>query len=474
MLNPYFLNGSKNEQNLVQSLINEQLKVYGVEVYYLPRQYASEKTVIKEVIESKFENAYPLEAYVDSYEGFGGQGTLLSKFGIQEKDDLTLIISKERFEDYISPFMKDIPNMKGVTDRPREGDLIWFPLGEKLFEIKYVEHEQPFYQLEKNYVYQLNCELFRYEDEVIDTGVEDVDDEIQDISTGYTQTLTMVGSAVTATATASVCASGSVNSITISNMGSGYSKEPTIGFSSAPNGGTTAVGIASITRDFIGCGGEKDGKVNKVYIVNSGCGYTVAPKMVFTTPVGETGSGAAATTGITTTGSVLSVTVSDGGSGYVTNPSVSIAQTDIVGVQTAFGIGFINGAGVVVSVALSSGGVGFATTSTAVVTIDTPTTASGGNGSGSFIFNELVTGSTSTTQARVKSWNSTTNSLQVSIITGDFVVGERIVGSESGASYSLRVVNEDDVVDTFADNDNIEFEADQIIDFSSENPFGMP
>ena len=69
MLNPYFLNGSKNEQNLVQSLVNEQLKMYGVEVYYLPRQYATEKTIIKEVIESKFEHAYPLEAYVDSYEG---------------------------------------------------------------------------------------------------------------------------------------------------------------------------------------------------------------------------------------------------------------------------------------------------------------------------------------------------------------------------------------------------------------------
>ena len=98
-----------------------------------------------------------LKAYVDSYEGFGGQGTLLSKFGIMEKDDLTLVVSRERFSEYISPFMKDISNMKGVTHRPREGDLIWFPLGEKLFEIKYVEHEQPFYQLEKNYVYQLRC-----------------------------------------------------------------------------------------------------------------------------------------------------------------------------------------------------------------------------------------------------------------------------------------------------------------------------
>ena len=468
MLNPYFLNGSKNEQNLIQSLVNEQLKMYGVEVYYLPRQYATEQTVIKEVIESKFEHAYPLEAYVDSYEGFGGQGTLLSKFGIQEKDDLTLVISKERYQEYISPFMKDIPNMKGVTHRPREGDLVWFPLGDKLFEIKYVEHEQPFYQLEKNYVYQLKLELFRYEDEVIDTGVETVDDEIAEIGTGYVQTLTLIGAAVTATASATVCTSGSVNSITITNMGSGYSIPPTVGFSSAPAGGTKAVGIASLTNQFIDCTGSKSGRVNQVYLTNAGCGYTVAPKMVFNTLQTETGSGAAATAGITTIGSVQTVTVVDGGSGYVSNPSVSIAQT---GATTAYGYGIINSAGVVVAVAITAGGVGFATTESTVVTINAP---AANDGQGTFIYNEVVTGSTSGTTARVRSYDSVNNTLEVSIVAGSFVAGETIVGQESGASYSLRTLNEDDIVDPYADNDNIEFEADKIIDFTTRNPFGMP
>ena len=445
--------------------------MYGVEIYYLPRQYMTEKKVIKEVIESKFQHAYPLEAYVDSYEGFGGQGTILSKFGIEEKDDLTLVISKERFSDYISPFMKDIPGMKGVTHRPREGDLVWFPLGDKLFEIKYVEHEQPFYQLEKNYIYQLKCELFRYEDEVLDTGIEDVDDEVVDISTGYTKTLTLIGAAVTATATATVCASGSVNKITITDMGAGYSIAPTVGFSSAPDGGTTSVGIASITNTYIDCNGGKNGKVDKVYISNSGCGYTVAPKMVFETLKTETGSGAAATAGITTLGSVMSVTITDGGNGYVESPVVSVAQTDVSGIQTAFGLGIINSAGVVVSVAMTFGGVGFATTSTAVVTIDAPAAT---DGQGSFTFNEIVTGAASGTTARVKTYNSVTNTLEVSIISGDFTAGESIIGQESGASYSVRSINEYDIVDTFADNDNIEIEADKIIDFSSENPFGMP
>ena len=350
MLNPYFLNGSQNEQNLVQSLVNEQLKMYGVEVYYLPRQYATEKTIIKEVIESKFEHAYPLEAYVDSYEGFGGQGTILSKFGIQEKDDLTLVISRERFSDYISPFMKDIPNIKGATHRPREGDLIWFPLGEKLFEIKYVEHEQPFYQLEKNYVYQLRCELYRYEDEVIDTGIEDVDDEIQEISTGFTKTLVLVGVAETALATATLCSGGSVNQISITNMGNNYNIAPIVAFSSAPSGGQTATGIATITSEFVGCDGVKAGKVLDILITNSGCGYTVAPKITFETPKGYTGSGAIATTGISTTGSVKLVTITNGGSGYIGSPSVGISTPKHVGAAATAILAVSSGAGAGVSV----------------------------------------------------------------------------------------------------------------------------
>ena len=97
MLNPFFLQGSKSEQSLIQSLVNEQLRMYGVEVYYIPRKYITEKTVIKEVIESEFDNAYPIEAYVDTYDGYEGQGTILSKFGVQPLNDLNLIISKERF-----------------------------------------------------------------------------------------------------------------------------------------------------------------------------------------------------------------------------------------------------------------------------------------------------------------------------------------------------------------------------------------
>ncbi len=197
MLNPFFLQGSQGERDLVQDLINEQLKIYGVEVYYLPRQYVTEKTVIKEVIQSEFNNAYPIEAYLETYNGYGNQGTILSKFGIQELDDLVLSISRERFETYITPLIKDIPDIKLAT-RPKEGDLIYFPLGDRIFEIKYVEHESPFYQLQGNYTYELRCELFRFGDEVIGTGIPEIDDDFKDL--GYIKTLKMVGIGSTATA----------------------------------------------------------------------------------------------------------------------------------------------------------------------------------------------------------------------------------------------------------------------------------
>ena len=171
---------------------------------------------------------------MDNYEGFAGQGTILSKFGIEGKDDVTLIISRERYENYISPLIEGLPNIE-LSDRPKEGDLIYFPLGGRLFEIKYVEHEKPFYQLKKNYVYTLTCELFRYEDEVIDTNVDTIDTEIEQL--GHIETLTLIGSGSTATGISSYCASGSVSPIYITNMGKKYSALPTVGFTSTPDGG---------------------------------------------------------------------------------------------------------------------------------------------------------------------------------------------------------------------------------------------
>ncbi len=462
VLNSYFLNGSKSEQGLVQSLVNEQLKMYGVEIFYIPRKYITKTTVIKEVIESKFDDAYPIEAYVDNYEGYGGQGTVLSKFGIQEQDDLTLIISRERFENYITPLTKNLSNIE-LSTRPKEGDIIYFPLGDRLFEIKYVEHELPFYQLKKNYVYTLRCELFRYEDEVIDTGVETIDDEISQI--GYIQTLTLIGSAITAAGSVGICTTGGVSSITITNMGNGYTHQPTIGFSSAPSGEVTAVGIASVTNDFINCDGNFGGKISTILLTNTGCGYTVAPAISIS---GGGGSGAAATTGISSNlGIVQTITLSNAGSGYTSNPN--IAFTAPTSGTTATGVGHVNSAGIITSVFITNPGLGY--TSAPTITFDTPP---GVTATGIFVFNEIITGQNSGTTARVKEWDSVNNTLEISIVDGAFGIGEQIIGNESGATYSIRLTNTNDVVDPFASNDIIETKADNVIDFTETNPFGMP
>lgn len=460
MLNPFFLQGSKAEQGLIQDLINEQLRMYGVEIYYIPRKYITEKTIIKEVIESKFEHAYPLEAYVNTYDGYEGQGTILSKFGVQPLNDLTLTISKERFQNYITPLIKGLPNIK-LSTRPKEGDLVYFPLGDRLFEIKFVEHEKPFYQLQENYVYELRCELFRYQDEIIDTGVEQIDDNVED--KGYIQTLTMVGSASTATATASIV-NGGVRFVTVTNRGNGYISAPRVAISSAPSGGLTAVGIATLIGGLVDCNGNTENyKVQGVEIVNSGYGYTTAPSVVF---VGGGGAGAAATATIGD-GIVGIITVTSGGSGYETAPTVTITSPIGSGV-TATARASLNNAGVVTAIYITNAGLGYTVEPT--VTLSSPFST----GSGTYVYNETVTGSISSTTAIVKSWDSSTNILKISNISGKFVFGDLIVGSKSGASYKVRTIETDDTNDPYAQNDQIEIEADTIIDFSELNPFGNP
>ena len=456
MLNPFFLQGSSSEQGLIQDLINEQIRMYGVEVYYIPRKYITEKTVIKEVIQSRFDNAYPLEAYVNSYEGYGGTGTILSKFGIQDLDDLSLIISRERFETYISPLIKNLNDIK-LSTRPKEGDLIYFPLGDRLFEIKYVEHEQPFYQLQKNYVYELRCELFRYEDEVVDTSIEEIDDNVQ--NQGYIQTLTVVGAAVTATAVTNIL-NGGVRLIRITNRGSGFTAEPNVAISSAPSGGQTAVGFATMIGNLIDCNGTSSLKVQGVEIINSGYGYSTSPAVAF---IGGGGSGVAATT-IIGDGVVGIVTITNGGSGYSTSPTVTFSSPGIG--TTAIGYAVVSAAGTITQIRLKDAGIGY--TSAPTITIASP----GSSGTGTFKYNEIVTGSISGTTARVNSWDSVNNKLEVFIVKGSFSSGETITGSTSGASYKLRTLRSDDLVNPYAQNDIIEEEADKFIDFSETNPFG--
>ena len=475
MLNPFFQQGSLTEQGLIQDLINEQLRMYGVEIHYLPRKYVTEKTVIKEVIESAFDNAYPIEAYVENYEGYGDNTTILSKFGIQATNEVTLIISRERWELYIQPLIKNQSNIK-LSSRPKEGDLIYFPLGDRLFEIKFVEHEKPFYQLQKNYVYVLKCELFRYEDEIIDTKVDEIDDllapdDIDNISTvlGSIQTLTLVGIGITATAVTNIV-NGGIRSITVTNRGGGYTSTPLVGISSAPPGGKTGIATATMIGGIVACNDNVNPaakSVQSVELTNAGFGYTVVPGVRF---IGGGGAGAAATATIGS-GVVGIITVTNGGSGYSSQPIISFTnEIFLPGVSTvsAAATAIVSTAGTITSIRITNAGLGYSVAPTVV--ISNPSLASTGN----FIFNEIVTGSASSTTARVRTWNSITNILEVSSVSGSFSLGENIVGSTSGASHQLRLIDTDPPNDGYTDNQSIESEGDSIVDFSERNPFGVP
>jgi hypothetical protein len=637
-LNPFFQQGSPNEQYLIQDLINEHIRMFGIEIYYIPRKLIDVDNIFKEVNSSKFDDNFIIEAYLNTYDGYGGQGDIMTKFGMSLRDEVNLIISRERFEEFISPFLTSRLSASQnpvtgddyddggdfyISTRPKEGDLIYFPLGQRLFEIKFVEHENPFYQLGKNYVYELKCELYEYEDEVLDTTIEEIDRTLEDegqittlylsgygstargialldsgivqkidvINDGYgyktapTVTISQTDSfgGTNATAIAEV-EKGSISRILITNSGSGYTKTPTVTLSggggsnakvsatllagsgvkrvemtnfgsgyavtpsitiSPPNSygasGTVAInGIGSITsttvidggqfyntsknpvvsitpdtntsirataRTIIGAGGtitsiqvtnpglgytappniivgsgsapaggilgivsaiisQSNGSIVSISVVNPGLGYSFAPSLTIDQP--RQFRKASLRANVSAAGTVSSITIVDSGIGYTSTPSISIGNSisDKTGIEGALAEPVINTSGEVSGVFMINSGIGY--TSTPSVTFSNP----GLVGVGTFIFNEVVTGSTSNSKARVKEWDSDTKSLKISIISGAFIPGETIVGTASSASYAIKKYDSDDIYDKYSQNDEIETEADLIVDFSESNPFG--
>lgn len=328
MLNPFFLQGSTLEQNLVQDLVNEQLKIYGVDVYYLPRQIFSEGKVIRDVIYSKFKNAFPIEAYIMNYEGFDANSVLMSKFGVKVTDEMTLIISKERFELYISELMKIVPNIKNSL-RPNEGDLIYVPMTDSLLEIKYAENRKPFYQLQKNYVYELRCEVYEIEDDEVRTGIVDIDSQVKNL--GYTATLRLSGIGSTATAYTSLT-EGGIQKIDIIDEGYGFKSTPTI-IVEEPESGNQAqiVGVMTGSRGLL-----SNKSLWKVYIDDPGSGYSSQndPKISF---FGGSGYGIKLDPTITEFGSIGVVTITSPGNGYANPPTVTFSSPPFTS-STAIGI----------------------------------------------------------------------------------------------------------------------------------------
>lgn len=464
MLNPFFLQGSKSEQGLLQDLMNESIQIHGIDVYYIPRLYITKRKVIREVIESKFTNAFPLEAYLESYDGYEGAGTLLSKFGIKPELDLTISISKERYSSYITPLIQNIPNIELPT-RPKEGDIVWFPLGDRLFEIKYVEHEAPFYQLQQNYIYVLRCELFRYQDEIIDTGYTFIDDNTQ--NQGYTEIYKLVGIGNTATAITTIV-NGGVVSVVVTNRGEGYKTPPDVEF--APSSGETATGIATMIGGIVDlC--EPDSslyRVQGVEITNPGFGYTTPPSVAF-----YGGSGKGATAYATIGDGVLgNITITNQGGGYTSEPTVNV-----IGIASTSSIlRPIIENGQLKELRIVRSGVGYSVAPQII--ISSPNSISSGN----FLFNEIVSGGVTGNSARVKKWDPINNLLEIGNMTGSFVPGEILTGSDSNAQYTVQVgittLTIQDAqqlgvtVNPFSQNNDIQIEANKVTDDTEYNIFG--
>lgn len=466
-LNPYFIQGNYSEQRLLQDLINEQLKMYGVNIGYLPRGYAINDGILRENILARFNDNYYMEAYVASYGGFGGGGDLLTKFGVQANDDLSLIISKEKYEDFITPFLEaelNDDNLK-ITNRPKEGDLIYFPLTDTLYEIKFVEHEVEFYQLNNLYVYELRCEPFVFQDEVIDTGVFEIDTTIAE--RGIDAVLTLVGLANTAGAGTTIVTAGAVSEVHLVNDGYGYTSAPTVAFSTAPSGGLTATAVA-ITTNRSSVGFSSALSIERIVITNPGGGYTAAPTITIS---GGGGSGGIATASIAN-GTISNIQINNAGANYAVAPTITIdAPMSGSGVTATAEIGITNG--IVSRIYVTNAGAGYTTAPN--ITISSP-----GVSTGNYLHNEVISGETSGTKAIVKDWDAVNKKLKIYRLSGKFTPGEVIVGSAAtyhtgiGSTgryilYSADYYNDEE---NASQNELIESEADNILDFTESNPFG--
>ena len=174
--NVYFTDKFRPEQNLYEDIVIESLKIYGQEVYYLPRDVVQEDRIFGEDIPSRFNSSHKIEMYIENIEGFDGEGDLFTRFGVEIRDEATFVVSRRRWTQSVARMDN------GVTSvRPLEGDLIYLPLSNKLFQIMHVEHEQPFYQLSNLPIFKLRAQLFEYNDEDLDTGI----DAIQSIERDY-------------------------------------------------------------------------------------------------------------------------------------------------------------------------------------------------------------------------------------------------------------------------------------------------
>ena len=195
--NPFFNStypGQTSEQTLIDDLVIEQIAIYGLDVVYMPRRMLNHDRLLHEATKNVFEVGMPIPMYLKSFTGYANGMEVLTKFGVRSSDEVTLVMSRSQFTTFYSPFLKSYYNsiagrdttaeldpLEGETaHRPKEGDLIYFPFDGGIFEIKYVMFDEPFFQLGRGYVFEIQCEKFEFSGEVFDTGYDEIDEKQKD------------------------------------------------------------------------------------------------------------------------------------------------------------------------------------------------------------------------------------------------------------------------------------------------------
>ena len=439
--NVFFTHGTRNEQFLQQNLVEEYIKMFGMDVLYIPRQLIAKDNVFNEEVVSQFDDSYIIEAYLENFDGFQGGGDLLTKFGIRQTDEITLVISQQRFSDLISQFLLLDQDIE-VGERPQEGDLRYFPLSSNYFEIKFVEHEEPFYQLGKNYTYKLKAELFEYSDE----GGEFFAGDDEMIDTGYTvQYYYLVSPGQSASATP-LLTGDVVTQAVVNTNGSKYNFTPTV---TVTGDGTGATAHAEMI--VVNVGGSipitpatfdptvKNGKMVGLKILNGGEGYDVSRSYIDFNDPSTAGTKPVVVPTFDSNGTLTKVEITNEGDGYD-----SVSQ-----------------------IVIDSGGSGYTTAAFDVESVPAGL-------SGNFVDGETVTSGTTAGTALLADWDKSEGWLKLKSPTEDFQIGELLVGNTSGASITIHSYDAMKTTDTkYSESDTFETLADDIIDFSEGNPFGI-
>jgi hypothetical protein len=433
--NVYFTHGTFSEQRLVEDLIIESIKIYGHDVYYLPREIVNRDQIFNEDTVSVFDENYLIEVYLLNYEGFEGDGTLLTKFGIRIAEEATFVVSRRRWDDLVSSSSNLVSD-----ERPNEGDAIYFPLTKQLFQIKFVENEIPLRQLGDLPTYQMVCELMEFSDERLETKIDEID--LIPAEVGYSLTFDLQR--------------GGLSDVVVTNGGTGYGATTTTTVSTPGSGSvikpavTTAGVISDITVIEPGIGFET---TSNVFISGTGNGATATIVLANNKnfEVQETVSGTSKTAkviGILNNGELSNTNIYKSGSGYTTTPTVTISAPPSGGTQATAAATLTNG--VVSGVTITDAGSGY--TSAPEI---------------------LISPSPAEPQGKVIRFDYSNRQIELININGTFTDNETLRGLSSGAEW---VVNEFSTIqqqnDPLSDSLDIETEADSIIDWTETNPFG--